>query len=109
MKFTGYNKDVNRFLSDIKVRAEKCRWKDILTIGAKNLLASYGQIEVQDLINERDARDMVVPTTLTEARPKINALMMFYFIFNYASPCSHAMPTKRPGRNGWLGKDVVGS
>lgn len=80
-KFSGYGKDVVRFLADISNRSKKCYWQEILTFNNKDLLTQYGEIPLADIIAERDARNTVRPTTLAEARPKINASMMFHFLY----------------------------
>ena len=86
-KFTGKGNDVIRFLADIKNRADKCKWKSILTINHQSLLTHYGSIDTDDVTTARDDRDLAVVTDLATARPKINALMMYYFLYeNSQSP-----------------------
>ena len=80
--FTGQGKDLVRFLALVTNQVAKCFWDPILQIQGKNLLTQYGEITVNQVIQARDARIAIVPTTLAEARPQINALMMFYFIYN---------------------------
>lgn len=81
-KFSGNGRDLARFLADITNRAKKCKWQNLLTIKGKNLLTQYGEISLQDVLQDKLGRDQLVPTTLNEARPKVNALMMFYFLYD---------------------------
>ena len=53
-KFTGKGNDVIRFLADIKNRADKCKWKSILTINHQSLLTHYGSINRDDVTTARD-------------------------------------------------------
>ena len=65
-------------------RANKCKWLPILTFQGKNLLLTHydGEIKLQEVQDAEAARDLIVnPSTHAEARPKVNALMMFYFIY----------------------------
>ena len=81
-KFSGLGKDLARFLADVSNRAKKCKWLPILTFQGKNLLTHYGEIKLQEVQDAKAARDLIVnPTTHAEARPKVNPLMMFYFIY----------------------------
>jgi hypothetical protein len=81
-KFSGLGKDLARFLADVSNRANKCKWQNILTFQGKNLLTHYGEIKLQEVQAAKAARDLIVnPATHAEARPKVNALMMFYFIY----------------------------
>ena len=81
-KFTGYGKDLARFLADIKNRADKCQWMPILTFNGMSLLKRYGEIPRADVEAARDIRQAVQPTTLQQARPIMNALMMFHFLYD---------------------------
>ena len=56
-KFTGYGKDLARFLADVKNRQDKCKWTNILTIGGKNLLKHYGEVDLAEVKAERHQRD----------------------------------------------------
>ena len=80
-KFSGNGKDLPRFLADITNRANKCKWLSILTFQGKSLLTHFGEIKMLEVQNAKAARDIINPTTHAEARPKVNALMMFYFIY----------------------------
>ena len=81
-KFSGYGKDIVQFLASVRNRVDKCLWIDIITFGNRNLLTNHGEIAVNDVITARNARDAVVPTTLQEARPKLNSLMLFHFVYD---------------------------
>lgn len=81
-KFSGNGRDLVRFLADITNRAKKCKWQTLLIIKGKNLLTQYGEITMQDVLSDKAVRDQIIPTTLAEARPKMNALMMFHFIYD---------------------------
>jgi hypothetical protein len=80
-KFSGNGKDLARFLADITNRANKCNWRQILTFQGRSLLTHFGEIKLQEVQAAKAARDRIIPTTHAEARPKVNALMMFYFIY----------------------------
>ena len=79
-KFSGNGRDLARFLADVTNRAKKCKWLPLLTIRRKSLLSQYGEISMDDVLFEKNLRDSIVPTTLAEARLKVNALMMFHFL-----------------------------
>ena len=81
-KFSGNGRDLARFLADITIRVNKCKWKALLTIRGKSLLTQYGEISMQDVLSDKAMRDQIIPTTLAEARPKMNALMMFHFLYD---------------------------
>ena len=82
-KFSGLGKDVVRFLADVKNRVDKCEWLEIISFGPnRDLINDHGKITKQEVINARDARDLATVTTLDEARPQINARMMFYFLYD---------------------------
>ena len=83
IKFTGYAKDVARFLAAFKTRVDKCDWMGILTFSQnRDLIHNYGEIEKDEVIQARDDRDLIVPTTLLQARPQIDALMMYHFLYD---------------------------
>ena len=44
-------------------------------------MTHFGEIQLQDVLNAKTSRDQIVPTTLSEARPQMNALMMYYFLY----------------------------
>ena len=90
-KFSGNGRDLARFLADVTNRAKKCKWQTLLTIRRKKLLMQYGEISMEDVVFEKHMRDQMVPTTLAEAKPKINALMMYYFLYESLGP----MPQKK--------------
>ena len=50
-------------------------------INHQSLLTHYGSIDTDDVTTARDNRDLAVVTDLATARPKINALMMYYFLY----------------------------
>ena len=81
-KFSGYGKDIVQFLASVRNRVDKCLWHGIVTFGNRTLLSNHGEVAVNDVITARDTRDAVVPNTLQEARPKLNALMLFHFIYD---------------------------
>lgn len=83
-KFSGQGKDVIRFLADVQNRVDKCFWHDIITVNGKNLIKNHGEIELRALEAARITRDWEGQTarTLAEARPKINALMLYYFLYD---------------------------
>jgi hypothetical protein len=81
-KFSGNGRDLVRFLADITNRAKKCKWQTLLTINNKSLLTHYGEITTQEVIAAKTARDLVPVTTLADARDKVNALMMYHFIYD---------------------------
>lgn len=85
-KFTGYGKDLNRFLADFKNRADKCRWNSILMIKGKHLVKRYGEIQLDEVKEARELRNQAPVTSHTTARPKINALMMYYFLYDSLGP-----------------------
>jgi len=80
-KFSGNGRDLARFLADVSNRVNKCKWQSLLTFQGKSLLTQFGEVKMQDVLIEKARRDQIVPTTLTEARPKMNALMMYYFLY----------------------------
>ena len=90
-KFSGYSKDLPQFLANIKTRVDKCRWRDQLTFGGQYLITRYGDITLQQVIAARDARNALNPTSLQQCRPKINATMMFHFIYESLG----SMPQKK--------------
>jgi len=96
-KFTGQGKDLVRFLALISNQVSKCRWMNVTTIGGMNLLTRYGEITREDVIQARAARRAAVVTTLAEARPQINALMMFHFIYNSLGPAAQKKMNTRLG------------
>ena len=82
-KFSGLGKDVVRFLADVKNRVHKCEWMDIVTFdNDRDLLNNWGRITKEEVIEARDTRDLLQVTNLQEARPQINALMMFHFLYD---------------------------
>lgn len=81
-KFSGNGRDLVRFLADVNNRARKCRWLSVLTIAGKNLLTNYGEIHMSDVEAARAQRLSSPVTTLMEARPRMNALMMYFFIYD---------------------------
>ena len=81
-KFSGNGRDLVRFLADVTNRAKKCKWQSILTISGKNLLTSYGEIHTYEVEAARAQRLAAPVTTLAEARPRVNTLMMYYFIYD---------------------------
>jgi len=81
-KFSGLGKDLPRFLADVKNRVTKCRWNDLLRFNTRNLLTQYGEIPETEVIAAKIAREAIMPTTIAEARPKTNATMMYYFIYD---------------------------
>jgi hypothetical protein len=84
--FSGNGKDLLMFLADIKNRSKKCFWSDELLFGPLghrlNLLTEYGQITLEKVKQDRDARNASIASTHEEQRPKINALMMYHFIYD---------------------------
>ena len=85
-KFNGQGKDLVRFLALVSNQVSKCFWQDIVTVNNKNLLTQYGEITKNEMETARAARRMAPITTLAEARPQINALMMFHFIYDSLGP-----------------------
>jgi len=81
-KFSGYGKDVIRFLADVQNRVDKCFWHNIVTFNNKSLITHHGEVSLETVHQARNVRDLIQPTTLNQARPKINALMMFHFIYD---------------------------
>jgi hypothetical protein len=75
--FNGDTKDLLMFLNDLSSRSEQCKWINILTFGTHNLLEDYGRITLTEVTDARDTRKNLVATTHEEARPEINARMMF--------------------------------
>jgi hypothetical protein len=71
-KFSGYGRDLVRFLADIQNRVDKCQWTLIITFGTRNLITNYGEILKTDVQAARDARNVAVITTLAQARTKID-------------------------------------
>ena len=87
-KFTGQGKDLVRFMALVSHQVSKCRWQNVTTIGGVNLLTRYGEITRQAVIDARDTRRAAVVATLADARPQINALMMFHFVYNSLGPAA---------------------
>ena len=56
IKFTGYAKDLNRFLAELENKAETCRWHDILEIDNKSLIRQYGEISREQVKRAKEAR-----------------------------------------------------
>jgi len=81
-KFSGLSKDLTRFLADVKIRANKCRWTAILTIDGKSLLTQYGEIHKAKVEDARVTREATAITSLATACPKINSLMMYHFLYD---------------------------
>ena len=81
-KFSGNGRDLVRFLADVTNRANKCKWQSVLTISGKNLLTNYGEISVAEVEAARALRLVAPVTTVVQARPRVNALMMYYFIYD---------------------------
>lgn len=79
-KFSGKGQDLPEFLSLFRDRARKCFWMDVLTFGGLNLIDNYGRITLPQVIQAANQRRTVMPSTLAEARPSINSLMMYYFL-----------------------------
>jgi hypothetical protein len=75
--FNGDTKDLLMFLNDLSSRSEQCKWESIVTFGTHNLLEDYGRITLQQVTDARDLRKNNVATTHAEARPEIDARMMF--------------------------------
>ena len=85
-KFSGQGKDVVRFLADVHNRVDKCEWHQIITFtNDQDLLNNWGKITKEEVIQARDDRDLIVVTNLQQARPQINALMMFHFLYDSAA------------------------
>lgn len=80
-KFTGYGKDVIRFLADVKNRATKCHWTNLLQFHGRDLLTQYGEIHLTHVKAARTIRNAAVVNTLREAQPRIQAAMMYHFIY----------------------------
>lgn len=79
--FTGTGKDVGRFLTEVSIRVRTCKWEGIITFGARNLITQHGQISKTEVEAAKALREAVVPTTMAQARPLINARMMFHFVY----------------------------
>lgn len=85
-KFSGEGRDLVCFLADVSIRVNKCKWIDILTFNNKSLLTHYGDIPLSDVENARLLREQAQVASLRDARPKINALMMFHFLYDSLGP-----------------------
>ena len=85
-KFSGYGKDLVRFRTDVQNRVDKCQWTQIITFGTRNIITNYGEILKADVQAARNARNAAVITTLAQARTKIDALMMFHFLYDSLGP-----------------------
>jgi hypothetical protein len=85
-KFSGQGRDLVRFLASVKNRVDKCRWNDILIINGKDLLTRYGEITIVEVRQARDIRNAAPVNTLADARPKINAAMMYQFLYESLGP-----------------------
>jgi hypothetical protein len=85
-KFSGEGRDLVRFLADVSIRVDKCKWEEILTFNGKFLLTHYGDISIIDVMTARTIRDQAIVSSLTDARPKINALMLFHFVYDSLGP-----------------------
>ena len=85
-KFNGQGKDLVRFLALVSNQVSKCFWQDITTINGKNLLTQYGEIPKNEVEAAKAARRTAPISSVAEARPQINALMMFHFIYNSLGP-----------------------
>ena len=85
-KFSGAGRDLSRFLADVANRAKKCKWQTILTINNKSLLTHYGEIDIQHVEAEKTLRGQVQATTLAQARPQVNALMLYHFVYDSLGP-----------------------
>jgi hypothetical protein len=82
-KFTGTAKDMTRFMGDLKVRVNKCRYADILRFGHLSLHTDHGQIAMTTVGSARDAfKARAPPKTLVEAQEGIHRLMMFHFLYD---------------------------
>ena len=86
IKFTGQGKDLVRFLALVTNHVSKCLWHGITTINGKNLLTQYGEITKLEVELARTMRRMAPIITLADARPQINALMFFHFVYNSLGP-----------------------
>jgi hypothetical protein len=85
-KFSGQGKDLPRFLADVSIRVNKCKWQGILTINGKSLLKNYGEISQQDVELATTVRNRVPLRTLSDTRPRVNALMLFHFLYDSLGP-----------------------
>jgi hypothetical protein len=81
-KFSGNGRDLVRFLADVTNRTKKCKWQAQLTIAGKNLLTNYGEITIAEVEAARALRLAAPVTSLADARPKVNALMLYFFIYD---------------------------
>ena len=81
IKFTGYAKDLNRFLAELENKAETCRWHDILEIDNKNLIRQYGEITREQVKRAKEARENAPVFTLAQAQPKIKTRIMFQYVY----------------------------
>ena len=81
-KFSGMGKDLVRFLADVQNRINKCRWHDIINIEGRSLVKRYGEITKEQVTGARDRRNNRAIATLQDARPIINAQMMYHFIYD---------------------------
>jgi len=62
-----------------------------LKFGNRDLLEDYGRITTEEVIAARDARNSIMPQTVLETRPQIQAEMMFHFIYESLGQ----IPTKK--------------
>ena len=81
-KFSGMGKDLVRFLADVQNRVNKCQWQDIINIEGRSLVKRYGEITKEQVTGARDRRNNRAIATLQDARPIINAQMMYHFIYD---------------------------
>ncbi len=80
-KFTGQGRDVPRFIALVKNQVSKCYMTEVITFNGKNLLVDYGTVTLEEVKRARDARNVIAPSTIREAQPKIKAQMLFHFIY----------------------------
>jgi len=85
-KFTGQGKDLVRFIALVTNQVAKCYWHSIVTVNNKSLLTHYGEISKAEVVADRTARRTAPIATLADARPRINALMLFHFLYNSLGP-----------------------
>ena len=86
VKFTGQGKDLVCFLAQVSTQVSKCYWQQIITINNKSLLTHYGEISKAEVVTARTTRRITPIATLADARPQINALMLFHFLYNSLGP-----------------------
>ena len=80
-KFSGLGKDLHRFLADVKNRINKCHWHSIVIVNGKSLIQSHGEVTLDQVKQARNDRKTAPLATLQDARPVINAEMMYHFIY----------------------------